>query len=101
MLESIVYLELRRRGYTVFTGKLDTKEIDFVCTKGGSTLYVQVAWELPSDSRRETANLLHIPDNHKKMIITSSRMKTGIVDGIPCVYILDFLLRDEMSFADF
>jgi len=91
-LENIVFLELLRRNYAVCTGKLNTTKIDFVCTKPSKTLYVQVAYTLPENSNRETANLLHIPDNHRKIIITANRMDTGETDGIPCVHIIDFLL---------
>jgi len=68
-LENLVYLELLRRGYTVDIGKIDAKEIDFIARKMDEILYIQVALELPNDSR-ETDNLLHIRENHRKMVIT-------------------------------
>ncbi len=94
-LENIVYLELLRRGYKVSTGKMNDTEIDFVCSKHSQIMYVQVAYELPGDNSRETQNLLHIPDNHQKIVITANKMNSGIIDGIPCVYILDFLLDNK------
>ena len=43
VLENIVFLELRRRGYKIFIGKVDNGEIDFVVFKGSDTIYIQVA----------------------------------------------------------
>ena len=65
-LENIVYLELRRRGYEVSVGKQNSSEIDYVYNKSQELLYVQVAYEIPRVSLRETDNLLNIHDNHKK-----------------------------------
>lgn len=94
ILENIVYLELLRRGYEVSVGKLDTLEIDFVCTKTSETRYYQVAYDIPKDSNRESENLLRIPDSYKKTIITANRMATGNIDGIEVKHIIDFLLED-------
>jgi hypothetical protein len=94
-IENVVYLELIRRGYQVSTGKMNDQEIDFVCTRQNQTLYVQVAWELPRKSDRETGNLLRIPDNHEQILITGSKMDSGTIDGIRCIYIIDFLLDDS------
>ena len=91
-LENIVYIELLRRGYTVFVGKLDSEEIDFVCFKDDVKEYFQVAYQLPVDSDREQRNLLHITDNYKKTIITMNRMDVGIIEGIPVVHAVDWLL---------
>ena len=51
-IENIVYLELRRRRYDVYVGKLDTKEIDFVTEKQGKIIYVQVAYLLTNKKHR-------------------------------------------------
>lgn len=91
-LENIVYLELLRRGYTVDVGKLDTKEIDFVARRLDETLYVQVTYELPNNSH-ETDNLLHIKDNYKKIVVTGKYHDIEQIDGIPIVYIADWLLE--------
>ena len=66
VLENTVYLELIRRGYEVSIGKLDSLEIDFVCTKPNETIYYQVAYDMPKESVRETSNLLKIPDSYRK-----------------------------------
>ena len=91
-LENIVYIELLRRGYTVDVGKLDTKEIDFVARSLDETLYVQVTYELPNNSH-ETDNLLHIKDNYKKIVVTGKYHDIEQIDGIPIVYIADWLLE--------
>lgn len=91
-LENIVYIELLRRGYTVDVGKLDTKEIDFVARRLDETLYVQVTYELPNNSR-EIDNLLHIKDNYKKIVVTGKYHDIEQIDGIPIVYIADWLLE--------
>ena len=93
ILENIVYLELIRRGYEVSIGKLDSLEIDFVCTKPNETIYYQVAYDMPKESDRETSNLLKIPDSYKKVVITANRMVTGNIDGIEIIHITDFLLK--------
>ncbi|EAD9035966.1 ATP-binding protein [Listeria monocytogenes] len=93
-LENIVYVELLRRGYTVDVGKLDSKEIDFVARKLDETLYIQVAYELPNNTH-ETDNLLNIKDNYKKIVITGRYYETTQIDGIPIIYIADWLLSDR------
>lgn len=80
-----------RRGYLVDVGRLDNQEIDFVAKKLDETLYIQVTYELPNNNR-ETDNLLHIKDNHKKIVITGKYYEINQVDGIPIQYIVDWLL---------
>lgn len=93
-LENIVYIELLRRGYTVDVGKLDSKEIDFIARKLDETLYIQVAYELPNNMH-ETDNLLNIKDNYKKIVVTGRYYETTQIDGIPIIYIVDWLLSDK------
>lgn len=95
ILENIVFLELIRRGYEVSVGKLDTLEIDFVCTKPNETVYYQVAYDIPKESDRETDNLLKIPDSYKKVVITANRMAVGNINGIEIIHIIDFLLDNN------
>lgn len=95
VLENIVYLELRRRHYDVYIGKLKTKEIDFVATKEGKKIYIQVCRNLPEDSEREIQNLKDINDNYPKYIVTLDKYDTGNIDGIEIYYLEDFLLKDE------
>ncbi|EAE8345895.1 ATP-binding protein [Listeria monocytogenes] len=93
-LENIVYIELLRRGYTVDVGKLDSKEVDFFARKLDETLYIQVAYEFPNN-RHETDNLLNIKDNYKKIVITDRYYETTQIDGIPIIYIANWLLSDK------
>ena len=93
-LENIIYLEMRRRGYEVYIGKLGIKEIDFVAEKRGERIYVQACVTIPEDSSRETDNLLEIPDNYPKYVVTLDRLATGNEKGIRVVHLEDFLLAD-------
>ncbi|MFU2205597.1 ATP-binding protein [Streptococcus pluranimalium] len=92
-VENLVFLELKRRGYGVFVGKYDTKEIDFVASKYDEVLYIQVTDRLPEHSTRETDNLLHLPTGHKKIVITNSWDDVGQIDGVDIIHLTDFLLE--------
>ena len=93
-LENIIYLELRRRGYEVYIGKLGNKEIDFIAEKRGERIYVQACVTIPEDSTRETDNLLEIPDNYPKYVVTLDRLAVGNENGVRIVCLEDFLLAD-------
>ncbi len=95
MLENIVYLEMKRRGYDVYVGKLGDKEIDFVATMENNRIYVQVCRNLPDDSSRETENLAKLNDNYHKYVVTADGLSVGNDNGIEIVHIADFLLRSE------
>ncbi|EFX92363.1 hypothetical protein HMPREF0027_0573 [Actinobacillus ureae ATCC 25976] len=92
-LENIVFLELLRRGYIVDVGKLDSKEIDFIARKADEILYVQVAYDIPNNTH-ETDNLLHIRDNYRKILITGRYQPEQEIDGVPVVYVVDWLLNE-------
>lgn len=91
VLENIVYLELCRRGFSVYIGKLYDKEIDFVAVRHGHKIYVQVCRTLPEDSDREIGNLKAVKDNFPKYVVTMDSSVCGIEDGIKIVHIKDFL----------
>lgn len=95
MLENIVYLEMKRRGYDVYIGKNDTKEIDFVGIRRDEKIYVQVCVELPTESTRETDNLMDIKDHYHKYVVCMDDLAIGNENGIEIVHIADFLLRDS------
>ncbi|MFR4968812.1 MAG: ATP-binding protein [Lactobacillus kalixensis] len=95
ILENIVYLELLRRGYQVQIGKLDDKEIDFIATKVNERQYIQVTYQLPENSTRETDNLLEIPNNYQKIVITGHYEEQTMISGIPIINIRDWLLADR------
>lgn len=96
VLENLVYLELRRRGYSVFIGKLADKEIDFIATRQNEKVYVQVCRTLPEDSDRELDNLKLIRDNYPKYVVTMDSSVCGNEDGIKIVHIKDFLIQETI-----
>lgn len=91
MVENIVYLKLIKDGWSVFVGKYDNREIDFVCFRNEETKYVQVTLSLPAKSKRETDNLLFIKDNYQRIIVTYDYKDVGIIDGIEVIHLSDFL----------
>lgn len=97
MLENVVYLELLRRGYKVYVGKVDNAEIDFIAVKQGNKLYIQVAQEIgsPETERREYGRLLDIRDNYPKYVLRTDVFAGGNYEGIKTMHIADFLLNDE------
>lgn len=95
MLENIVYFELRRKGYEVYIGKNESKEIDFVAVKRDERVYVQVCRTLPEKSNREIDNLLEIRDHFPKYVVTLDELAVGNVEGVRIVHLADFLLRSE------
>lgn len=96
ILENIVFLELKRRGFQVYIGKLDTKEIDFVAERQGEKIYVQVAYKLESEQtiEREFGALLSIDDQYPKYVVTMDSLWKDSIDGVKHLYISDFLLTE-------
>lgn len=97
MLENTIYLELLRRGYDVYIGKLGNAEIDFVATRQENKLYIQVTQEITSSEtkEREYGRLLAIRDNYPKYVLGTDDFAGGNVQGIKTMHIADFLLSDE------
>jgi predicted AAA+ superfamily ATPase len=93
-LENIVYLELRRRNYTIYVGKYDDKEVDFIAINGETKLYIQVTYLLAEVStiEREFSVLEAIDDNYPKMVISMDRVNRSR-NGIIHKNIVDFLLE--------
>lgn len=96
MLENIVYFELLRRGYEVYIGKLNTREIDFVAVRRDERVYVQVCRNLPEDSDREIGNLLDIKDHYPKYVVTLDELAGGNINGVKIVHLSDFLMSDRL-----
>lgn len=96
MLENIVYFELLRRGYEVYIGKLNTREIDFVAVRRDERVYVQICRNLPEDSEREIGNLLDIKDHYPKYVVTLDELAGGNVNGVKIIHLADFLLSDRL-----
>lgn len=95
MLENIVHFELLRKGYEVYIGKNETKEIDFVAVQRDERIYVQVCRRLPEESDREIANLLELKDHYPKYVVTLDELAAGNVNGVKIVHLADFLLMRE------
>ena len=96
-LENVVFLELRRRGYTVTIGKTPNGEIDFVAQKQNDRLYVQVTQEIKfkETEKREYERLLEIRDNYPKYVLRTDEFAEGNYQGIKSMHIADFLLSTE------
>lgn len=94
VLENVVYLELRRRGYQVHIGKLGEREIDFVATREKEKLYIQVAYLLasPETIEREFGVLRAIPDNYPKIVLSMDTAFGEDIEGIRRLNLVDFLL---------
>ena len=93
ILENIIFLELKRRGYQLFIGKIDTLEVDFVAIKDAIPHYVQVSLTVREEAtlHRELRPLLTIKDNFPKTILTMDNAPATYHHGIKQLYALDFL----------
>ena len=93
VLETIVYLELIRRGYQVFIGKWYELEVDFIAVKQDEKKYYQVCLTLMDEKvkERELAPLKAIPDNYEKTILSMDKTYITDYEGIKFENIIDFL----------
>ena len=95
ILENIVYLEMKRRGYEVYVGKNANKEIDFIGVKREEKVYIQVCRDLTDNSSREIDNLMEIKDHYHKYVVTNDILAKGNDNGIEIMYIAEFLLKEK------
>ena len=96
VLENIVYLHLIMAGYSVTVGVEGKKEVDFVAQKAGEKIYVQVAYMLTNQEtiKREFGNLLEIPDNFPKYVVTMDQItEISTYKGINRMHVKDFCLK--------
>ncbi|WP_181273925.1 ATP-binding protein [Brevibacterium oceani] len=98
LLENIVWMELRRRGYDVTVGRIGSAEVDFVTQRADEVVYLQVAATIATEEtrRREHRSLESISDNHPKYLLTLDPLAGGNVNGIRHRRIPEFLLSDEI-----
>ena len=94
ILENIVYLELIRRDYNVYIGKVGETEIDFVAEKPNEKLYIQVTESMQSTEtrERELRPLRMISDNYEKIVLSMYHSYINSYDGIKSINLIDWLL---------
>lgn len=92
ILENIIFLELKRRGYEIYIGKYDEEEVDFVIKNNDGIKYIQVALSVRDEDtlKRELTSLKNIKDNYPKYLITLD-YDTNDFDGIKQISAIDFL----------
>ena len=97
ILENIVLLDLKSKGYKLFVGKFGTKEIDFIAEKGNAKLYIQVCYLLAEQSTvdREFGVLKEIRDQYPKYVVSMDPIWQDNIDGIKHCHISDFLRKKE------
>ncbi|MBO7454334.1 MAG: ATP-binding protein [Alphaproteobacteria bacterium] len=95
VLENVVYLELLRRGYEIYVGKVGALEIDFVALKNGETEYYQVAYTVKNENTlaRELCSLEAVTDHNRKYLITMDDLPTTFYNGIKQINAIDWLLE--------
>jgi uncharacterized protein len=98
VLENIVFMELLRRGYTVHTGRVGDKEIDFIATRQSEKIYVQVTYLLAGEStiEREFGVYSLVSDNWPKYVVSMDEFNMSR-DGIKHMNVRDFLLADKWN----
>jgi len=93
IIENVVYLHLKIKGYAVWVGSLGIKEVDFIAEKRGERIYIQVSLQVTEKSTfdRELGNLLSIKDNYPKMLVTLDENTGGTFEGIQHISLRKFL----------
>lgn len=97
ILENIVFLELKRRGYKVSIGKWGEYEIDFIATKAEEKIYIQVTYILETEQtiKREFRPLMGIKDNYPKYVLSMDKLFGNDYEGIKRLNIIEFLLQGK------
>lgn len=94
-LENIVYLELLRRGYEVYIGKIGINEVDFIAVKNRITEYYQVSQTVMAEEtlKREIKPLNNIKDHNQKFLLTMDEVPLITYDGIKQINLIDWLIQ--------
>lgn len=94
IIENIVFLELLRRDYRVYIGKIGETEVDFVAEKPSEKIYIQVTESMQSEEtrERELRPLRMISDNYEKIVLSMDRSYINSYDGIKALNLIDWLL---------
>ena len=94
IIENIVFLELLRRDYRVYIGKMGDTEVDFVAEKPHDKIYIQVteSMQSPETRERELRPLRMIRDNYEKIVLSMDRSYIDSYDGIKALNLVDWLL---------
>lgn len=99
ILENVIYLELKRRGYDVYVGKVDEYEIDFVAINSQGRMYIQVCETLKDNENkiltRELNSLEKINDNYTKIILTLDKIPLSNENGIIVKNAIDWLIEED------
>lgn len=97
ILENIVYLELLRRGYKVYIGKVGELEVDFAAENRNGLKYYQVALSVRDEKvlERELRPLQKTEDHYPKYLITLDMDLEADYDGITKINVIDWLLNDK------
>jgi predicted AAA+ superfamily ATPase len=102
ILENIVFMELIRRGYKVFVGKVDvgqiSKEVDFIAEKDNKKVYIQVCYEFAGSKEtidREFSSLKEIKDSYPKYVVTMDRYWNINDEGVQGIHLKVFLLLEK------
>ncbi len=97
ILENVVYLELLRRGYKVYVGKVDDLEVDFVAENRDGLKYFQVSLTVRDENvlERELRSLQRTGDHYPKYLLTLDMDLESDYDGITKINVVDWLLKDE------
>ena len=95
ILENIVFLELIRRDYSVYIGKVSETEVDFIAEKPDDKIYIQVTETMMGEEvrERELRPLRLINDNYEKIVLSMDKSYIKSYDGIKAINIIDFLLE--------